>query len=539
VTQPKLTVIGLDAATLDVIEPLAVAGDLPHLGGLLDRGAHGRLRSTTHPLTPLAWTTMTTGANAGRHGIWDFSERDESGYGLRLVNGSSVRVPPLWTRLDAAGRRVGIVNVPFTWPTPPLQGFALAGIDAWEREEGMTSPPELLAELHSRFGRLLTDHAFPLDAEGRYDLDEVRAVSAQRVEIVTWLAERHAPELLFVVFMAADHVHHLAWSDWERRGRESLVADVYRILDGAVGELLERVGGENVLVVSDHGAGPLEGVVNLNAWLSRQGYLAYDGGNHNGARLAHRLYQARRRVPADLRRSLKQRVPFVRERVQALRQPPAVVDWSCTRAFAHGVFGNVVVNLRGRERDGIVEPEEYEPLRVELADRLAELRSPAGEPIVAAVHRREDLFHGSELARIPDLVVEFRDYAWLGKGNLTERSGELEDRVVPAAHPGAVYEGSHRPEGIFVLAGPAARAGARLAPGILDVAPTLFYLLDEAIPLDFEGHLLAEALDPALLETRPARYAEPEEIELAELRAYDEAGAAAVEERLRRLGYLE
>src|SRR5262249_24351612 len=151
---------------------------------------------------------------------------------------------------------------------------------------------------------------------------------------------------------------------------------------------------------------------------------------HNGARLAHRLFEARRRVPADLRRSLKQRVPFVRERVQALRHAPAVVDWSRTRAFAHGVFGSVVVNLRGRERGGVVEPAEYETLCVELADRLTELRDPAGEPIVAAVHRREDLFHGPELTRIPDLVVEFRDYAWLGKGNLTERSGELEDRVV-------------------------------------------------------------------------------------------------------------
>jgi predicted AlkP superfamily phosphohydrolase/phosphomutase len=539
VTQPKLTVIGLDAATLDVIEPLVAAGDLPQLGRLLGEGAHGRLRSTTHPLTPLAWTTMTTGANAGRHGIWDFAERDESGYGLRLVNGSSVRVPPLWTRLDAAGRRVGIVNVPYTWPAPPLAGFAVAGMDAWEREDGMTTPPALLAELRDRFGRLLADHSFPLDADGRFDLDAVRALCEQRIEIVSWLAERYSPELLFVVFMAADHVHHLEWPDWERRGRDSVVAEVYRILDGAVGALLERVGGENVLVVSDHGGGSLEGVVNLNAWLAREGYLAYTSGGDAGARLGHRVFEARRRVPSGLRRSVKQRAPFLRERAYALRQAPTVVDWSRTRAFAYGIFGSVVVNLRGRERDGIVDPEEYEALREELASKLADLRDPAGEPIVAAVHRREDLFRGPELTRIPDLVVEFRDYAWLGKGNLTERSGVLEDGIVPAAHPNAVYSGSHRPDGLFVLAGPAAQPGARLAPGILDVAPTVFYLLDEPIPLDFEGSLLTDALEPGALGERPARYAEPEQIELAEPQEYDEAGAAALEERLRDLGYLE
>ena len=97
---PKLIVVGLDAATFDVIDPLVEAGDLPNLAGLLDRGARGTLRSTTHPLTPLAWTTMVSGVNAGKHGIWDFSERDASGYGLRLVNGSHSRAPALWTRLS-------------------------------------------------------------------------------------------------------------------------------------------------------------------------------------------------------------------------------------------------------------------------------------------------------------------------------------------------------------------------------------------------------------------------------------------------------
>ena len=536
---PQLTVVGLDAATFDVIDPLLEAGDLPHLGALVEGGAAGRLRSTTHPLTPLAWTTMVTGVNAGRHGIWDFSERVEGGYGLRLVNGSAVRAPALWSRVSAEGRRVGIVNVPFTWPAPELAGFAIAGMDAWEREDGLTTPPELVRELKQRFGRLLSDHSFPLDSAGRFDLDTVRAICAQRVEIVQWLVERYEPELLVAVFMAADHVHHLGWPDWEARGRESVVAEVYRILDAALGELLERVGGENVLVVSDHGGGSLEGVVNLNAWLAREGYLAYAERDDTRAELSHRVFEARRLLPPSLRRRVKQLVPGLRDRAYAYRRAPSVVDWQQTRAFAYGTFGSVVVNLRGRERDGIVDPADYDALCDELVRGLSDLRSPSGERIVAAVHRREDLFEGPELERIPDLVVEFRDYRWLGKGNLTERSSGLEDRIAPTAHPSAVYAGSHRHDGIVVLAGPAARAGARLSASILDVAPTVFYLLGEPIPSDLEGRLLAEALEPALLDERAPRYAEPEDVELAAPQAYDEAGEAELEERLRSLGYLE
>ena len=533
---PELTVVGLDAATFDVIEPLIAAGDLPNLARLLERGAHGRLRSTTHPLTPLAWTTMVTGVNAGRHGIWDFSERDESGYRLRLVNGSDNRAPALWSRLFAAGRRVGVVNVPFTWPAPEVEGFVIAGMDAWAREDGMTTPRELIAELQAQFGKLLVDHSFPLDDRGRFDLAQVRAVCDQRVAIVDSLLDRYDPGLLFVVFMAADHVHHVGWPEWEERGRDSSVAEVYRILDRSLGELLGRVGDGNVLVVSDHGGGALRGVVNLNAWLAQEGFLAY--GEPRGS-TQYRLFELRRRLPQGLRDRARQRLPGLRERAHRATAPE-IVDWARTRAFSYGVFGNIVVNLRGRERDGIVEPgAEYEQVRDEIAARLLELRAPDGEPVVAAVHRREDLYAGPELGKIPDLIVEFRDYAWLGKGNLTGRTPTIWDTIAPRAHPGATYAGSHRPDGIFVLAGPAARAGVELSAGIADVAPTVLYLLGEPIPGELEGRLLAEAIEPGLLDGRPPEYAEPVELEVDAPRPYDAEGAAEVEDRLRSLGYLE
>src|SRR6185312_12097475 len=144
----------------------------------------------------------------------------------------------------------------------------------------------------------------------------------------------------------------------------------------------------------------------------------------------HRLFELRRRlVPARWRRAVGRRLPALRERASSLRHAPSVVDWSRTRAFAYGTFGSIVVNVRGRERDGIVEQgEEYERVRDELVERLGALELN-GERIVAAVHRREDLFDGPQLDRIPDLVVEFRDYAWLGKGNLSERTESLEDTI--------------------------------------------------------------------------------------------------------------
>src|SRR3712207_9076290 len=122
-----------------------------------------------------------------------------------------------------------------------------------------SSPPDLLADLEQRFGRLELDHTFPLDDRGRVDLDLVRRAAEQKVEVAFHLSERFEPELLFVVFMAADHIHHLCWPDWEKRGPESAVAEVYRILDSAVGALMAHAGDADVMVVSDHGGGALEG----------------------------------------------------------------------------------------------------------------------------------------------------------------------------------------------------------------------------------------------------------------------------------------
>jgi predicted AlkP superfamily phosphohydrolase/phosphomutase len=299
-----------------------------------------------------------------------------------------------------------------------------------------------------------------------------------------------------------------------------------------------------VLVVSDHGGGSLDGVVNLNAWLEQHGYLTYAdrpgyGDNEMGRLLGHRLFELRRKVPKNVRYSFKQRLPRLRERAYRLRAP-TVVNWSRTRAFSYGIFGNVVLNVHGRERFGIVEPgTEYERLRDEIAERLCELQTPEGERLVAAVHRREELFDGPELEKIPDLVVEFRDYAWLGKGNLTERTPTIWDHVTIRAHPSQTYAGSHRGDGIFVLAGPAGRAGAEVDAGIMDVAPTLLYLLGEPVPAALEGRLLSEALDPELLDEQPPEFVDVETIAVSTPRDYGGASPVEVEERLRSLGYLE
>jgi predicted AlkP superfamily phosphohydrolase/phosphomutase len=539
---PRLTIIGLDAVTPTVVEAMLDAGELPNLARIFSAGSRGVLRSTLHPLTPQAWTTMVTGVNAGRHGVWDFTERDESGYHLRIVNGGRRRAPALWDFLDTRGVRSGILNIPFTAPAPALSGFAVAGLDAAPRDEAMTYPRELADELRARFGAFDLDHSFPLGDGGSVDLDLVKRACAQKVELATWLRERFDPDLLFVVFMSADHIHHLCWPEWDEKGLESRVAAVYRILDEAAGALAGPLD-HDVLVVSDHGGGRLDGVVNLNAWLAREGFLSYAGaqtlvGSGEAARrVVNRLDRLGRRLPKRIRSYARRRHPGVRDRVHTLRSY-SVIDWQQTRAFAYGTFGNIVVNLRGRERSGIVGEDEYDAVRDDIAQRAASLEDPSGRPIVSAVYRREELFHGPELDGLPDLIVEFDDYRWLGKGNLRSRGESIWDKIEIAPGSNEAYVGSHRREGIVALAGPTAARGRTLSASIEDVAPTALYLLGVPVPDDLEGRVLEEAVRPELLDERPPSY-EAYTVKLALNGSSSRAGANEVEKRLRDLGYLE
>ena len=253
---------------------------------------------------------------------------------------------------------------------------------------------------------------------------------------------------------------------------------------------------------------------------------------------AARALAAWRRLPLDFRTRVKQRLGGLRERSYEL-QNFHVVDFEHTKAFAYGTFGNIVINVQGRERNGIVAPgAEYEAVRDEIAKALRELRDPAsGRAIVAAVHRREELFSGPHLDRVPDLVVEFVDYEWLGKGNLKSRTETIWDKV-EIAGTDAAYVGSHRHEGIVALSGPSAAPGGLFA-SIEDVAPTIQYLLGEPIPESMEGQLIDAAIDPALLESRPPTYAADDVEVSAGVRVFEDNEAGDVQERLRGLGYIE
>lgn len=552
----RLLVIGLDGATFDLIEPWR--DDLPHLARLMDQGAWGPLRSTVPPATFPAWTSLMTGVNPGRHGIFDFTRRVPGSYRVEFLNATYRRRPSVWWLLSQADRRVGVIGLPVTYPPEPLNGFLISGFDAPVAtgiDRSFVYPSELYDEIRQAVGPYeITDFQELRIGPGWHEiaLGKLLYAAQRRTEIAAYLLDREPWDCFFVHFGESDTVAHHLWAfhdpDSPRHVASPDLGDaihqVYRALDRAVGELAARAGDEaKIMIVSDHGSGGTgEGIIHLNRWLAEQGWLRFD------------LPGAADWAVAGLKRlGLALPVPLqewafrgpLRRLVGRLESSArlAGIDWANTRAFSEEVntLPGVWLNVQGREPLGTVAPgDDYERLRNEILTHLAGWRNPeTGEPVVARAWRREDLYHGPAVNDAPDIVLEPAldrgySYTFLSSGG---RPGDPLRKL--AAHErlgakGGSMNGSHRPDGVFILAGADLRPGVCLTgTQIVDVAPTLLHLLDVPLPGNLDGRVLVE-LTGGQARLAPGRAAtDPKP------NPYTAAETTAVSRRLQSLGYQE
>jgi predicted AlkP superfamily phosphohydrolase/phosphomutase len=94
----------------------------------------------------------------GKHGIFEFFEPIPQTYDLRFIHGGMRKGKTLWAMLSERGKRVGVINVPMTYPADEVNGFLIAGLDAPSPESpDFCYPAELSEELQARYGTYILD----------------------------------------------------------------------------------------------------------------------------------------------------------------------------------------------------------------------------------------------------------------------------------------------------------------------------------------------------------------------------------------------
>ena len=540
----RTLVLGIDGAEPTLLFRWAAAGFLPNFGKLMARAAHGPLCSTIHPLTPQAWTSMITGVNPGRHGIFDFGKRAAESYDIELVDSRDRRAPAFW-QFAPAGVRIGVANVPLTWPPEPLPGFMAAGMHAPSAADAVW-PPEILGELGDGYRIDVMSHWY---GDGGRFLADLFAMHDARHRAFLRLWDHHAPDLGFFVYVAADRAQHALWGAMTpahiaqpRAHGDSgdAIFETYFAMDAALGDWLARLAPEDsLLIVSDHGFGDLRRDVYLNRALIDAGLLRFDAAKVRagiGDTIRHRVPDSpdpqhawvQERAPGEW-------LPSLDDQTLALglgdprRLNFSTVHWGATVAFSRGLCGNVWLNLEGREPHGCVGPGEVERTRAQVKAALLALRDPDdGRPLVDRIIEKEEIYHGPFLAEAPDLLVVMRDYAYTTRG-ATEFWGRTTVGPVVVGHTG-----NHRLHGVFLAAGPNIAPGPVAGAHIYDVLPTLFHAAGWPIPDNLDGRPLTEIFRPAC---REIRYGPPTPERTAPPSAATAAEREIILQRLRDLGY--
>ena len=541
----RVLVIGIDGGTFDLVQPWAEAGDLPNLARLMAEGVHGLLESTLPPVTSPAWPTFATGRNPGKHGVFDFIR--PTGGQFELVNATSIRAPTLWHILSEAGQQVGVMNVPVTYPPARVNGFIISGMLSPVGGE-ITYPAHLLDRYSGKLKpyRIAPHVQYKPGNEAEFTADLLDLVE-RRGAYALQLMTDHPYEFLMFHFLSTDTMQHAFWKfvdpthpryDPKAAARFGpAVKQLYQRIDGFVGQMLDRVTDDTtVIVMSDHGFGPLHYVVNLNLFLLEHGLLQLKHGAWT--RLKAGLFRAGL-TPASfwhlieragLQNYVWQVSKSTRNKVVGKFLSFDDVDWSRTLAYSIGHVGQIYVNLRGREPHGIVEPgAEYEAARQQVVDALQDLCHPVtGQPLVDQVIPGDQVVHGPYAGRSPDLHVVLDGYRAIAFP-LFATDGRIVTRQIRGD------SGCHRRYGIFIARGPEVRPGDTVEGArILDLAPTILHLMGLPVPDDMDGRVLTEALSTSRPVERQSASLADEEAN-AGLSAEE---TAEVEDRLRALGYL-
>lgn len=564
--QRKVFVFGVDGGTLSLIRPWAAQGFLPHFRRLMDEGTWGILQSSFPPITPQAWSCFLTGKNAGKHGIFHYIDRLSNSYAIRYINASARVGKTIQRILSDQGKRVGLINVPMTFPPEPVNGFMISGLDAPSIASPFTYPPGLKKEIH----KLAGDYIIDLRLKGSMTnkkrervLNELHRMEEIRKKVLFNLMGRDDHDFLMYVFIATDRAQHHFWKflDPSKDGPngpaieyEDAILKVCQHADTTLGEIMDRLSPDmDLVVMSDHGFGPATtSVFYPNKWLLETGVLHlkddslsiadYPAGFMKGMAKRFVFSTVRgtkrfliRTLPARLKERLLE-FSSLRSRVQSFILL-SHVEWSKTRAFSDEIMEGIWINVKGREPEGIVDPgREYERIREEIITRLRDLRDPhTGSRVVEMACKREDIFSGPYVWKAPDILFHFKDYAYrIRPSNMTSKDsrqgvfGNIDSEGRPS--------GSHRREGFVFLWGKNFKKAYELSDvGITDVTPTILHNMGLAVPDDMDGRVVSEAFSQ-LGQIRHQTSGEASGYEA--YRGYSVEESREIEERLKGMGYI-
>jgi len=501
--KPQAIVIGLDGGTLNLMEDWMDEGKLPNFNIMRKNGAYGELNSTIPPYSAQAWTSIVTGCQPGKHGIYDFFVT--STISKKLINSKYRKTPAIWNYLTDAGKKNIVVAVPGTYPPEKINGVMITGLLTPSPKSEYTFPRELKRDLiDGKIGEYILEQVavddIPKYLYARHDpqklVEKINRMTESHSNVTSNLMNKYDWDFSMYVIRGTDDAQHLLWN------KKEYILSCYEKADEYVGKMMKSFPDALFIIVSDHGFDTPGKYIYLNNFLFNNGYLKtksdprYSSENimlfffDKISNLIFRLFPMEKLVRTSIGRKLI-----------ISKGPSANIDLSLTKAVYHSVCSRGIrIMLKDKYKDGIVDRKDYERLREELIKLLKEIKDPeTGEFVIRNIYRWEEVYDKDAVNDPLDIIIEPKQgYSTqelirqpYGLGSQSNSDGQ------PLSIIGApgFYDwiGDHKPEGIIFLYGNNVEKNKKIEASVIDIVPTVLGYLGVPIPDIIDGKLISDA----------------------------------------------
>ncbi len=534
IEKPKLFIVGLDAATFEVIDPLIQKNELPNFKRILEEGTSAPLQTLIPTESPIVWSSMATGVNPTKHGIQTFTRRIPGTDDTVPLHSDYRKSSAFWSIFSDFGFSVVQIKWWTSWPADRVKGLNISARLHQELKFGKTFPRNIypwvdlyrgdnFAALKQPPGMVkpvLSNVSAPVlkqnkpqkkKPQGPPILSTAIAKSFNDdslMDLALPAYKKYDPDVFTIYFKSIDKIEHFLWASWAKRGNEPYSERTQKLIyyytkfDQWIGETGVLDDPETYFfLISDHGMELSSETPNINSpWrldgdrvLELLGYLEKNDKDKT---------------------DWNETVLYTRE-----RRP-------CDYAFRFSL------NKTGREPSGTVEEDQANEIVENAVKKLHSLKTASGEPFFTQVRPvRHSVY---EIEAILNSTLKETD-----RLKMNDRLIPMIDLIFKPWTPEGVH--INAPPGILLAKGPGIRQGVRInSAHIYDFLPTLLYLARIPIGRDMEGDVLKSIFEKQFTMHRPVSYVDTHTHQEQKEETFAvQPGDSLIKDELKALGYID